>query len=344
MPLIKSSNTAIAKIKVIGVGGGGSNAVDSMIASNTIKGVEFVAVNTDLQALLKSKADTKIQIGSNYTKGLGSGGDPETGRAAAEESRQKLLDLLYDTEMVFITAGMGGGTGTGATPLIAELAMLQGALTVAVVTKPFEFEGKHRMFQAEQGLELLIPNVDAHIVVPNQKLIEVLDKKITLLNAFKYADRVLGQGVQGISDLITLSGMINADFADVKNIMTESGSLLMGLGEATGSDKAKLAATQAMTSPLLELSIEGAKGLIFNITAGSDVLLAEIDEASKIITSKADPDANIIYGHTVDETMKDKIKIIVIATGFHKGLDKFRFYPRPAKTDDVDFEIPAFLR
>lgn len=347
MALVKPSNTTFAKIKVIGVGGGGSNAVDSMITSNTIQGVEFVAMNTDAQALLRSQANTKLQIGSKYTKGLGSGGDPEVGKAAAEESQEKIRDLLYDTEMVFITAGMGGGTGTGATPLIAEIARQQGALTVAVVTKPFGFEGSRRMSQAEEGIELLIPNVDAYIVVPNQKLTDILDKKITLLNAFKYADKVLGQGVQGISDLITIPGMINADFADVRNVMTESGSLLMGLGEASGENRASLAATQAVTSPLLELTIEGAKGLIFNITAGSDVLLSEIQEASKIITSKADKDANIIYGHTVDENLNGKIKITVIATGFHKVLANSSYDKLKLNLSDDDLEeleVPAFLR
>ena len=347
MALIKPSNTSFTKIKVIGVGGGGSNAVDSMISLNTIQGVEFVAVNTDAQALLRSQPQTKLQIGERYTKGLGSGGDPGVGRASAEENKDKILDLLYDTEMVFITAGMGGGTGTGATPLIAELAREQGALTVAVVTKPFLFEGRHRMSQAEEGIEFLIPNVDAYIVVPNQRLIDILDKKITLLNAFKYADRVLGQGVQGISDLITIPGMVNADFADIKNIMAESGSLLMGLGEASGENRANMAANQAITSPLLELTIDGAKGLVFNITAGSDVLLSEIEKASEIITNKVDEDANIIYGQVMDDSLKNKIKITVIATGFNKKISMSEFSKlniNKFPTDPTLLEIPTYLR
>lgn len=350
MAFIKTANTNITKIKVVGVGGGGSNAVDSMIASNQIKGVEFIVVNTDAQALTRSQAQTKLQIGSSYTKGLGSGGDPEVGRVSAVESWEKIKDLLYDTEMVFITAGMGGGTGTGAAPLIAEIAKAQGALTVAVVTKPFMFEGTQRMSQAEEGIELLIPNVDAYIVVPNQKLMDVLDKKITLLNAFKYADMVLGQGVQGISDLITIPGMVNADFADIRNIMADSGSLLMGLGEASGEDRASKAANQALTSPLLELTIDGAKGLVFNITAGSDVLLSEIQEASGIITSKADKNAKIIYGQTIDDSLQDKIKITVIATGFHEGPLMNQYIRSNAENFKIDpedprsLEIPAFLR
>jgi len=350
MALIKASSTSITKIKVIGVGGGGSNAVDSMIVSNQIRGVEFIAINTDAQALMRSKSQTKLQIGSNFTKGLGSGGDPEVGKVSAEESRGKIRDLLYDTEMVFITAGIGGGTGTGAAPLIAELAKEQGALTVAVVTKPFKFEGTQRMSQAEEGIELLIPNVDAHIVVPNQKLMDILDKKITLLNAFKYADMVLGQGVQGISDLITIPGMVNADFADIRNVMADSGSLLMGLGEASGEDRASKAANQAITSPLLELTIDGAKGLVFNITASSDVLLSEIQEASGIITSKADKNAKIIYGQTIDDSLQDKIKITVIATGFRERLPINRHIrlgaeKRKANTGGPQsLDIPTFLR
>lgn len=350
MAFLKPSNTGITKIKVIGVGGGGSNAVDAMISSNKIQGVEFVAINTDAQALLRSKAETKIQIGSTFTGGLGSGGDPEVGRVSAEESREKLYDLLYDTEMVFITAGMGGGTGTGATPLIAELARLQGALTVAVVTKPFTFEGKHRMSQAEEGLEFLTPNVDAYIVVPNQRLIEILDKQITLLNAFEYADRVLGQGVQGISDLITIPSKINADFADVANIMTESGSLLMGLGEATGKNRASIAANKAISSSLLELTIDGAKGLVFNITAGPGVLLSEIEEASNIITSRVDENANIIYGQSIDESLKDEIRITVIATGFQTKISRDRYIKKDSHGNMIprggsnNFDIPAYLR
>ncbi len=316
MALVKPSNTTFAKIKVIGVGGGGGNAVNTMIDSGLIKGVEFITVNTDAQALLTSKADTKLQIGSNFTKGLGSGADPEVGRAAAEESYDKIKDLLFDTDMVFITAGMGGGTGTGASPIIAQIAKESGALTVAVVTKPFAFEGVRRMSAAEEGIEGLRDSVDTLIVIPNQRLMEVVDKKMTLLDAFKLADNVLGQGVQGISDLITVPGLINVDFADVKAIMTDSGSALMGIGEASGENRAATAARMAVASPLLEVSIQGAKGILYNIIGSADMTMTEVADASNIIASAADPDANIIFGATIDENMGGSIKISVIATGF----------------------------
>lgn len=316
MGLVKPTNTTFAKIKVVGVGGGGGNAVNSMISSNQIQGVEFITVNTDAQALLSSKADTKIQIGSNFTKGLGSGADPEVGRTAAEESREKLKDLLYDSDMVFITAGMGGGTGTGASPIIAEIAKESGALTVAVVTKPFAFEGIRRMQSAEEGIELLKDNVDTLIVIPNQRLMDVVDKKMTLLDAFRLADNVLGQGVQGISDLITIPGLINVDFADVKTIMMDSGSALMGIGQASGENRAATAARMAISSPLLEVSIDGARGILYNITGGNDMSMSEVSDASAIIAAAAAPDANIIFGATIDENMGTTIKISVIATGF----------------------------
>jgi len=316
MALVKPNNTTFAKIKVIGAGGGGGNAVNSMIESNQINGVEFIVVNTDAQALLTSKADTKLQIGSNFTKGLGSGADPEVGRTAAEESYDKLKELLFDTDMVFITAGMGGGTGTGASPVIAEIAREAGALTVAVVTKPFAFEGKKRMITAEEGIANLKDAVDTLIVIPNQRLMDVVDKKLSFLDAFKLADNVLGQGVQGISDLITVPGLINVDFADVKTIMSESGTALMGIGEATGENRAVTAARTAISSPLLEVSIDGAKGILYNIISGPDVSMSEISDASSIIANAADPDANIIFGATIDENMGNKIKISVIATGF----------------------------
>ncbi|MCA9370062.1 MAG: cell division protein FtsZ [Pseudomonadales bacterium] len=318
MALVKPTNTTFAKIKVIGVGGGGGNAVNSMIASNQIQGVEFIAINTDAQALLTSKADTKVQIGSNFTKGLGSGADPEVGRAAAEESHEKLKDMLFDTDMVFITAGMGGGTGTGASPIIAEIAKEAGALTVSVVTKPFAFEGVPRMQSAEEGIENLKESVDTLIVIPNQRLMDVVDKKMAFLDAFKLADNVLGQGVQGISDLITVPGLINVDFADVKTIMTESGSALMGIGEASGENRAATAARMAISSPLLEVSIDGAKGVLYNIIGGPDMTMTEVSDASTIIANAADPDANIIFGATINEEMGNKIKISVIATGFHE--------------------------
>jgi cell division protein FtsZ len=316
MGLVKPTNTTFAKIKVIGVGGGGGNAVNSMITSNQIQGVEFIVVNTDAQALLTSKADTKLQIGSNFTKGLGSGADPEVGRTAAEESREKLKDLLFDTDMVFITAGMGGGTGTGASPVIAEIAKETGALTVAVVTKPFAFEGIRRMQSAEEGIAGLKDNVDTLIVIPNQRLMDVVDKKMTLLDAFRLADNVLGQGVQGISDLITVPGLINVDFADVKTIMMDSGSALMGIGEASGENRAATAARMAISSPLLEVSIDGARGILYNIIGGSDMTMSEVSDASAIIANAAAPEANIIFGATIDEEMGSSIKISVIATGF----------------------------
>jgi cell division protein FtsZ len=316
MGLVKPSNTTFAKIKVIGVGGGGGNAVNSMIASKQIQGVEFIAINTDAQALLTSQADTKLQIGSNFTRGLGAGADPEVGHTAAEESREKIKDLLFDTDMVFITAGMGGGTGTGASPIVAEIAREVGALTVAVVTKPFSFEGMRRMQTAEEGIEGLVESVDTLIVIPNQRLMEVVDKKMTLLDAFRLADNVLGQGVKGISDLITIPGLINVDFADVKTIMLDSGSALMGIGEASGENRAATAARMAVSSPLLEISISGAKGILYNIIGGPDMTMTEVSDASTIISEAADPDSQIIFGATVDESMGNKIKISVIATGF----------------------------
>lgn len=319
MALVKPTNTTFAKIKVIGVGGGGGNAVNTMIDSDQINGVEFITVNTDAQALLTSKAETKIQIGNNYTKGLGSGADPEVGRAAAEETREKLKDLVFDSDMVFITAGMGGGTGTGASPIIAEIAKETGALTVAVVTKPFSFEGIRRMQTADEGIDDLKDKVDTLIVIPNQRLMDVVDKKMTLMDAFRLADNVLGQGVQGISDLITVPGLINVDFADVRTIMSDSGTALMGIGQASGENRAATAARMAISSPLLEVSIEGAKGILYNIVGGSDMTMSEVSDASAIIANAADPDANIIFGATIDENMGSSFKISVIATGFDEG-------------------------
>lgn len=318
MGLVKPSNNTFAKIRVLGVGGGGGNAVNSMIVSNQIEGVEFISVNTDAQALLTSKSESKLQIGSNFTRGLGAGADPEVGRTAAEESQEKIKDMLFDSDMVFITAGMGGGTGTGAAPVIAQVAKEAGALTVAVVTKPFMFEGVRRMQTAEEGIDILKDCVDTLIVIPNQRLLEVVDKKMTLIDAFRLADNVLGQGVKGISDLITVPGMINVDFADVKTIMQDSGTALMGIGEATGSDRAVTAARMAISSPLLEISVEGARGLLYNVTGGSNMTMTEISDASSIIANAADPDANIIFGANINEEMGDKLKISVIATGFEE--------------------------
>lgn len=343
MALVKPELNTFAKIKVLGVGGGGGNALNSMITVEKIKGVEFVAVNTDAQALLTNQAPTKVQIGQNLTKGLGSGADPDIGRHAGEESREQIKELLFDTDMVFITAGMGGGTGSGASPIVAEVAKEAGALTVAVVTKPFAFEGTRRMVVAEEAIEDLKERVDTLIVIPNQRLLDVIDKKMSLLEAFKVADSVCSQGVQGIADLITTPGLINVDFADVRTIMTDAGSALMGIGEGVGENRATTAARLAIASPLLETSIEGAKGILFNIIGGTDMSMTEVNEAASIISQAADPDANIIFGATIDETMADQIKISVIGTGFDEsrlGISEFNrpqslpITPHPTPADD----------
>lgn len=322
--LIKPDIARFAKIKVIGIGGGGCNAVNSMIAANQINGVDFIAVNTDAQALLLSQSPTKIQIGENLTRGLGAGGDPEIGRQAVEESREKIAEYLRDTDMVFLTCGQGGGTGTGGTPIIAEIAKELGGLTVAVVTKPFHFEGTRRMVTAEEGIVNLKDKVDTLIVIPNQRLLEVIDKKMTLLEAFRVADSVLSQGVQGIADLITMPGLINVDFADVRTVMTNAGSALMGIGTGVGENRAATAARTAIASPLLETTIEGAKGVLFNIIGGPDLTMAEVDEAAKQIAGAVDPDANIIFGAIIDEKLVDQIKITVIATGFDETKRRLR--------------------
>ncbi len=322
--LIKPDIARFAKIKVVGIGGGGCNAINSMIGVNQIAGVDFIGVNCDAQALLTCQAPTKVQIGENLTRGLGAGGNPEIGRQAAEESREKLKDFLRDTDMVFLTCGEGGGTGTGATPVLAEIAKELGALTVAVVTKPFHFEGTRRMVQAEEGISNLKDKVDTLIVIPNQRLLDVIDKKMTLLDAFRVTDSVLGQGVQGISDLITMPGLINVDFADVRTIMSSAGSSLMGIGTGVGENRAATAARTAIASPLLEISIEGAKGVLFNITGGADLTMIEVDEAAKQIAAAVDPDANIIFGATIDEHMVDQVKITVIATGFDETKRRLR--------------------
>jgi cell division protein FtsZ len=316
MALVKPDVGRLAKIKVIGVGGGGGNALNSMITSQTIGSVEFIAVNTDAQVLLTNLATTKLQIGDNLTRGLGAGGNPDVGAQAAEESREKIKEYLIDSDMVFITAGMGGGTGTGAAPVIAEIARELGALTVAIVTKPFAFEGARRMVNAEDGVERLKDKVDTLIVIPNQRLLDVVDRKMTLLEAFRIADSVLTQGVQGISDIITQPGLINVDFADVKAIMKDAGSSLMGIGNGVGDNRAQMAARAAISSPLLEVSIEGAKGVLFTVTGGPDMTMTEVDEAAKIIAEAADADANIIFGAAIVDKMVDQMKITVIATGF----------------------------
>jgi len=327
--LIKPQTTNFAKIRVLGIGGGGMNALNSMIVTDDVRGVDFIAVNTDAQVLLASQSSTKIQIGENLTKGLGSGGNPEIGRQAAEESYEKIKEFIDGSDMVFITAGMGGGTGTGASSVIARAAKEIGALTVAVVTKPFAFEGTRRMVVAEDGIEELRDKVDTLIVIPNQRILDVVDKKVSLLEAFRVADSVLTQGVQGISDLITIPGLINVDFADVKTVMTNAGSALMGIGTGVGENRAQTAARAAIASPLLEISMDGARGVLFNITGGSDLTMAEVDEAAKIISSAADPDANIIFGATIDETMHDQIKISVIATGFDRTRQTLKEFVKP---------------
>ncbi len=314
--LIRPQSTNFAKIRVCGIGGGGCNAIGSMIAHGNIQGVDFVSINTDAQALLLNKADSKIQIGENFTKGLGSGGDPEVGKQAAEESTEKIKHMLDGSDMVFLTAGMGGGTGTGAAPIVANISKEVGALTIAVVTKPFIFEGTRRMVAAEEGIENLKDKVDTLIVIPNQRILDVVDRKLSLVDAFKVADSVLMQGVQGISEIITRPGLINVDFADVRTIMSEAGSALMGIGTGNGENRAQVAARSAIASPLLEITMEGARGVLYNIVGGPDLTMNEVNEASQIINSAADPDANIIFGATIDEAMHDQIRITVVATGF----------------------------
>lgn len=376
MGLVKPDLNTFAKIKVLGIGGAGGNALNSMIKTQQIQGVEFVAINTDAQALLTCQADTKVQIGENLTRGLGSGADPEIGRQAAEESREKIKDLLIETDMIFITCGMGGGTGTGGSPIISEIAKESGALTVAVVTKPFVFEGTRRLVVAEEGVENLKDKVDTLIVIPNERILDVIDKKMTLLEAFKVADSVLGEGVQGISDLITTPGLINVDFADVRSIMLDAGSALMGIGTGVGENRATTAARMAIASPLLEISIDGAKGILFNVTGGTDLTMNEVNDAAKIISNSADADANIIFGATIDEDMVDQVKISVIATGFDEAQQRLKRLaavsvptqtqddqqtkspdaeeekkepPQPDSNGELDqyedeFDIPAFLR
>ena len=305
----------LAQIKVIGCGGGGNNAVNRMIIDG-LKNVEFIAINTDKQALMLSQASQKIQIGDKLTKGLGAGANPEIGQKAADESKEEIAQAIKGADMVFITAGMGGGTGTGAAPIIAEIAKSMGILTVGVVTKPFPFEGRKRMLHAEMGMKNLKDRVDTLVTIPNERLLTIVDKKTTLMDSFKLADDVLRQGVQGISDLITIPGLVNLDFADVRTIMIDKGLAHMGVGKGTGDNRAQEAAKQAISSPLLETSIVGATGVLLNITGGYDLGLLEINEAAEIVQQAADPDANIIFGAVIDENIKDEIRITVIATGF----------------------------
>ena len=354
-----------ATIKVIGVGGAGNNAVNRMLDLG-IKSVEFIAVNTDRQALAKSKAATKIQIGEKITRGLGAGANPDIGAQSAEESKAELTEVLRGADMVFVTCGMGGGTGTGAAPIVAGIAKEMGILTIGVVTKPFTFEGKKRLAQAERGIESLKGKVDTLIVIPNDKLLQIIDRKTSMADAFLMADDVLRQGVQGISDLITVTGTVNLDFADVKTIMLNTGMAHMGTGHASGENKAEDAAKEAIQSPLLETSIEGARGVIINITGGEDLGLQEVNTAAELIQRSVDPEANIIFGTVIDPNMNDEIKITVIATGFEdqneikSRLDSIgttSSAPRPweKKTSSIpstqdlsssqnDLDIPSFLR
>jgi len=331
MPEVKPEIETFAKIKVFGIGGGGGSALNRMVQQR-IRGVEFVAVNTDLQALQHSLADHKMHIGRTTTRGLGAGMNPEIGRKAAEESQNELRETLKGTDMVFITYGLGGGTGTGAGPIVAELAKEQGALTIAVVTKPFSFEGAPRRSIADEGLDILREKVDTLITIPNDRIWQIIDKKTPLLEAFSVVDEVLKQGVQGIAELITLPGLINVDFADIKTIMKETGSALMGVGHATGENRSIEAAKSAISSPLLELAIDGAKGILFNVVGGNDITMYEVSEAAKVITESVDPDAKIIFGAVIDENLKDEIKITVVATGFDPNST---FQEKPRVTHSV---------
>ncbi len=349
----------LAVIKVIGIGGGGCNAVNRMIDAG-LKGVEFIAINTDAQALLMSDADVKLDVGRQLTRGLGAGSDPDVGKNAAEEHREEIEEVLKGADMVFITAGKGGGTGTGGAPIVAEVAKSIGALTVGVVTRPFTFEGRRRSVQAESGIQRLKEKVDTLIIIPNDRLLQVSDEKTSMLNAFKMADEVLLQGVQGITDLITTPGLINTDFADVKMIMTNAGSALMGIGYASGEGRAVNAARAGISSPLLEASIEGARGILLNVSGPSDLGLFEVNEAAEIIAQAAHPDANIIFGAVIDDALGDEVRITVIAAGFDRyegesqlgatglGLrddeDAFSSGDTEITLDDDEFDVPEFLR
>ncbi len=344
----------LAVIKVVGVGGGGVNAVNRMIDSG-LRGVEFIALNTDAQALLLSDAEVKIDVGRDITRGLGAGSDPEVGRQAAEDHRQEIEEAISGADMVFITAGEGGGTGTGAAPIVAEVAKSQGALTIGVVTRPFAFEGRRRAVQAEQGIQRLREKVDTQIVIPNDRLLSVSDEKTTVLNAFKMADEVLLHGVQGITELITTPGLINTDFADVKMIMADAGSALMGIGSGTGEERATSAARKAISSPLLESSIDGARGILLSIAGSSDLGLFEVNNAAELVQSVAHPDANIIFGTVVDESMGDAVRVTVIAAGFDRWEGDERKTTAPivddmpdvfgeTETEEDEFDVPSFLQ
>jgi cell division protein FtsZ len=360
--MVNSPHNYLAVIKVVGVGGGGVNAVNRMIDAG-LRGVEFIAVNTDAQALLLSDAEVKIDIGRDLTRGLGAGSDPEVGRQAAEDHRREIEEALTGADMVFITAGEGGGTGTGAAPIVAEIAKTAGALTIGVVTRPFSFEGRRRAVQADQGIQRLREKVDTQIVIPNDRLLSIADEKTSVVNAFKMADEVLLQGVQGITELITTPGLINTDFADVKMIMSDAGSALMGIGTGSGEDRATSAARKAISSPLLESSIDGARGILLSIAGSSELGLLEVNDAAELVQSVAHPDANIIFGTVVDEAMGDTVRVTVIAAGFDRWeAEEPRPSVRPvvndipdvfaerdsvatATDDDEDeFDVPSFLK
>ena len=356
-----ASGNYLAVIKVVGVGGGGTNAVNRMVDAG-VGGVEFIAVNTDAQALLMAEADVKIHIGSKATRGLGAGADPNVGQAAAQESRDELKEALKGADMIFVTAGEGGGTGTGAAPIVAELGRELEALTVGVVTKPFAFEGRTRLSQAEQGIQNLRDRVDTLIVIENDRLLQVVEKRTPVTEAFRIADDILRQGVQGITDLITVPGVVNLDFADVRTIMRDAGSALMGIGTASGENRAAEAARTAVSSPLLEQSVDGATGILLNITGGTELGLFEVNEAAEVVTSAADGNANVIFGAVIDESLGDEVRVTVIATGFGGGGKRRRRAPEasfssassapagsgaaPARTEpsDTELEIPSFLR
>lgn len=357
---------SFARIKVVGIGGGGSNAVNRMIEEG-LAGIEFVAINTDAQALLLSNSPTRVRIGDKLTRGLGAGGDPEIGRKAAEESAEDLYEVLKGSDMVFIAAGIGGGTGTGAAPIIAQISKEVGALTIGVVTRPFTFEGAKRRQTAENGIDELKEHVDTLIVIPNDRLLQIADKRASLQEAFKLADDVLRQGIQGISELITVPGLINLDFADVRTIMSEGGAALMAVGYASGEERARVAAEQAISSNLLDITIDGARGILFNVTGGLDLSLFEVNQAAAIIKETAHPDVNLIFGAVIDPNMGDELRVTVIATGFMRSGGVQRSYRRPrsrtealAATTEIkqavmeefqphafdvnDLDIPAFLR
>ncbi len=372
---MKTMNNAesFARIKVVGVGGGGCNAVDRMILEG-LQGVEFVAVNTDAQALMQSQAEVRVRIGDKLTRGLGAGGNPENGRKAAEESAQEMYEVMKGSDMVFVTAGIGGGTGTGAAPIVAQIAREVGALTIGVVTRPFTFEGARRAQTAEAGISKLKEQVDTLIVIPNDRLLQIVDKRASLNEAFSMADDVLRQGIQGISELITIPGLINLDFADVKAIMSEGGAALMAVGQASGEDRARVAAEAAITSSLLDITIDGARGILFNVTGGSDLSLFEVNTAAAIIKETAHPDVNLIFGAVIDADMGEDIRVTVIATGFDRTGVPRRVMPRqrsqqqpgaqsrqkesagtlepepkqrelePASFNLEDLDIPTFLR